>query len=430
MQGPLWVLFYVCVLYNDPMKTQNTTQTFRRPKVELLAPAGGMEQLEYALHFGADAVYSGGTRFGLRTRANNFDEEHLREAVNKVHAAGKRMFVTVNIVMHNEDIEALADYARLLEDIGVDAAIVSDMGALGILKKYAPSVAIHVSTQASVANYETACMWHELGASRVVLARELSLEEIRSIRAHVPDDLELEVFVHGAMCMSYSGRCLISNYLTNRDANRGHCTQPCRWNYVLMEKTRPGKYFPVQEDEHGTYLMDSRDMRMLDHLDELLDAGVDSLKIEGRMKGAYYVATVVNAYRHVLDGDAVEEYLPELERVSHRPYSTGFFFGPANQTYDEAEYLQTHDLCATVTRMEGDRLVVQQRNRFFTGDEIEVLSPGSPVRKFIVSGLKTEWGELVDMANKAMDTYTMDAPFELMTGDILRRKRTEEGVKG
>lgn len=389
-----------------------------------------MEQLEYALHFGADAIYTGGTRFGLRTRANNFDEAQLREATAKVHAAGKKIFITVNIVMHNEDIEELAAYAELLEDIGVDAAIISDLGALRIFREHAPSVAVHVSTQASVANYQTACMWHELGAKRVVLARELSLEEIRTIRAHVPNDLELEVFVHGAMCMSYSGRCLISNYLTNRDANRGHCTQPCRWNYVLMEQTRPGKYFPVQEDEHGTYLMDSRDMRMLDHLDDLINAGVDSLKIEGRMKGAYYVATVVNAYRHVLDGEPAEEYLPELERVSHRPYSTGFFYGPANQTYDEAEYLQTHDLCATVVSCEGGRATVAQRNRFFTGDEIEVLSPGRPVRAFVVSGLRTEWGELVDSANKATEIYTIDAPFEMHFADILRRKRTDENVKG
>lgn len=404
--------------------------SLKRPKIELLAPAGGMEQLEYALHFGADAVYTGGTRFGLRTRANNFDEQHLREAVQKVHEAGKKIFITANIVMHNEDIEALSEYAALLEDIGVDAVIVSDLGALAIFKENAPSVAIHVSTQASVANYQTARLWYELGAKRVVLARELSLEEIREIRAHVPDELELEVFVHGAMCMSYSGRCLISNYLTNRDANRGHCTQPCRWNYVLMEQTRPGKYFPVQEDEHGTYLMDSRDMRMLDHLDELIDAGVNSLKIEGRMKGAYYVATVVNAYRHVLDGAPAEEYLPELERVSHRPYSTGFFFGPANQTYDEAEYLQTHDLCATVVACEGGRITVKQRNRFFVGDEIEVLSPHEPVRAFTVANLRTEWGELIDVANKATEIYSFDAPFDLHPADILRRKRVDESVKG
>lgn len=404
--------------------------SYKRPKTELLAPAGGMEQLEYALHFGADAIYTGGTRFGLRTRAQNFDELELREATRKVHEVGKKIFITANIVMHNEDIEALAAYADLLEDIGVDAVIISDLGALRIMREHAPSVAIHVSTQASVANYQTARMWHELGAKRVVLARELSLEEIRTIRAHVPDDLELEVFVHGAMCMSYSGRCLISNYLTNRDANRGHCTQPCRWNYVLMEQTRPGKYFPVQEDEHGTYLMDSRDMRMLEHLDDLIEAGVDSLKIEGRMKGAYYVATVVNAYRHVLDGAPAEEYLPELERVSHRPYSTGFFYGPANQTYDEAEYLQTHDLCATVVSCEDGRLTVHQRNRFFVGDEIEVLSPGQTVRAFKVSGLRTEWGELIDVANKATEVYSMDAPFEMQPADILRRKRHDEAVKG
>lgn len=389
-----------------------------------------MEQLTYALHFGADAVYTGGVRFGLRSRASNFSDEELHEATRLVHEVGKKIFITVNIVMHNHDIEELAAYARLLEDIGVDAVIISDLGALQVFKEHAPSVAIHVSTQASVANYQTALMWYNLGAKRVVLAREMSLAEIRELRAHVPDDLELEVFVHGAMCMSYSGRCLISNFLTNRDANRGECTQPCRWNYVLMEETRPGKYFPIEEDGHGTYLMDSRDMRMLEHLDELRDAGVNSLKIEGRMKGAYYVATVVNAYRHVLDGAPAEEFLPELERVSHRPYSTGFFFGPANQTYDQAQYLQTHDLCATVLSCAEGRAQVQQRNRFFLGDEVEVLSPSAPVRTFNVSGLRNQWGEMVDMANKATETYEIDAPFEMAPGDILRRKRTEENVKG
>lgn len=398
--------------------------------LELLAPAGGFEQLEYALHFGADAVYMAGKQFGLRVRADNFDHDGLQQATDMVHTAGKRAFVTVNALMHNEDLIPLVDYIQELNEIGVDAVIVSDLASLSVVKEHAPDLTIHVSTQASVTNYRTVQMWHELGAKRIVLARELSLGEISDIRDHISDDVELEVFVHGAMCMSYSGRCLISNYLNNRDANRGHCTQPCRWNYALVERTRPGKYIPLEEDSRGTYVMNSKDLMMLDHLDDLRQAGVDSLKIEGRVKGAYYVATVVNAYRQVLDGAPVEVFLPELDKVSHRPYHTGFFYGPADQTMDEAEYLQTHDLVGRVLSWDGQssRITVQQRNRFWAGDELEVLSARHPVRSFVVSDLRTEWGELTDVANRATDTYTMECPFEVAPLDLLRKKRSEESV--
>jgi putative protease len=440
--------------------------------MELLAPAGGFEQLEYALHFGADAVYLAGERFGLRQRADNFTHEKLKEAVELTHRKGKRVFVTINALMHPDDLESLAEYAGWLEDVGVDAVIMSDLGALSIVREVAPDLCIHVSTQASVTNARAALQWQELGASRVVLARELTLAEIADIRKEVGDKLELEVFVHGAMCVAYSGRCLISNYLNNRDANRGHCTQPCRWEYALVERTRPDKYIPIEEDARGTFLLSSQDLMMIEHLDELRAAGVDSLKIEGRVKGAYYVATVVNAYRQVLDGANPQDFLSEMERVSHRPYHTGFFFGAPDQTYDEVEYTQTHDLVARVLACEKEtypdecvfdgeddgidriteveisseheehgfkvedncienradtfwRVTVQQRNRFWVGDELEVLSPAQPVRILAVDDLRTEWGGLTDCANRATDTYTLRSPYPLRPLDLLRRARED-----
>lgn len=397
--------------------------TKQNSKPELLAPAGGAEALDYALRFGADAVYTGGEKFGLRTRADNFDQEGLAAAVNRTHEAGKKLYVTVNAIMHQSDLEPLRSYVRTLESLGVDAVIVSDLGALSIVREEAPQLKVHVSTQASVANAAAARQWYALGARRIVLARELSLEEIAALRADVPDDLELETFVHGAMCMAYSGRCLISNYLNNRDANRGHCTQPCRWNYVLMEETRPGKYYPIVEDERGTYVMDSRDLCMIDHLDALREAGVNSFKIEGRMKGAYYVATVVNAYRRVIDGEDPAQLRAELEAVSHRPYGTGFFFGPAAQTYDDAHYIQTHDLAATVISCGEGRALVRQRNKFLLGDALEILSPSQPVRSVTVRDLRDESGALSDAANRANDHYSFACDEIIPTGAILRKAR-------
>lgn len=402
---------------------------------ELLAPAGGIEQLRYALHFGADSVYLAGERFGLRTRADNFTHEQLQKALALTHEAGKRLFVTVNALMHNQDMGPLAEYLQELERFGADAVIVSDLAAIRLVQEHAPHVAVHISTQASCANYGAAQMYYEMGAKRVVLARELSLEEIRYIRQQVPDDLELEVFVHGAMCMAHSGRCLISNYLVNRDANRGHCTQPCRWNYALVEETRPGVYFPVEEGGGGTFLMNSKDLMMLDHLDDLILAGVDSLKIEGRVKGAYYVATVVNAYRQVLDGAPADVFLSELERVSHRPYHTGFFYGEADQTFGDDDYLQTHDLIATVLSCEPCgpdryRVTVQQRNRFFEGDVLEVLTPSRPVRTVTVCSLCNEDGVAEQMCNRAMAHYTFESDIDLKVMDILRKEREDERVKG
>ncbi len=308
---------------------------------ELLAPAGGREQLHAAIRYGADAVYLASENFGMRACAAYFALADLLDVVRVAHAAGVRVYVAANVLMNADDLAALPAYFEALEEAGVDAAIVGDLGAARLLARHAPHVALHVSTQASVANAEAAHVWHDLGAQRVVCAREMSLAEITRMRADMPSDMQLEAFVHGAMCMAVSGRCLISSYLTGRSGNKGHCTQPCRWNYVLEEEKRPGEYFPVEEDEQGSFIMNAKDLNMLAHVHELAAVGVDALKIEGRNKKAFYVATVVNAYRRVLDGADATALAAELETVSHRPYSTGFYFGEAQQAPDYDGYEQT-----------------------------------------------------------------------------------------
>ena len=379
-------------------------------KPELLAPAGGMEQLAYALYFGADAIYLACDKFGLRQRAQNFSLEELPGAVKLAHEWNARVFVTCNAYAHDKDLEELPAYARALEEAGVDAVIVSDLGVLSIIKQYAPSVALHISTQASVSNAEAAKVLYGLGARRIVCAREMSLEEIAQLKRSIPEDMEVEVFVHGAMCMAISGRCLISDYLTGRSANQGHCVQPCRWEYVLEETSRPGQYFPIEEDESGTYLMNSKDLNMLEHLDKLIEAGVDSIKIEGRVKKAFYVATVVNAYRHVLDGENPELWASELETISHRPYSTGFFFGEAKQSCSADIYTQLYDwvgeVKTSVPRNDGRFDVeVYCRNRFYLGDTLEVLSPYASLFSLTVEGLCEVFADGVhvpcEIANKA-----------------------------
>lgn len=400
-------------------------------KPELLAPAGGFEQLAFALHFGADAVYLGGRKFGMRTRADNFSEEELATAVEMAHDAGAKVHVTVNVLIHEDDLPELAEYLHLVEDAGADAVIVGDLATLDFARRETPKLDIHVSTQMSCANSRAANLYHELGAKRIVLARELTLEEIAAIRKAVDPDLELEVFVHGAMCMAWSGRCLISNHLNGRDANRGHCTQPCRWTYTLEEEKRPGIHFPIEEDESGSFILSSKDLMMLEHLDELAEAGVDSIKLEGRVKGAYYVATVVNAYRQVLDGASVADFLPELDAVSHRPYHTGFFYGKPDQSHDAAEYSQNRLFVGTVASCrQGSeayavgayRVKFVQRNRFERRDELEVLSPGQPPRAFTVEHLYTELGQETDAASKTCEIYELECPFELQPQDILRKR--------
>lgn len=403
---------------------------------ELLAPAGGWEQLKYALYFGADAVYLACDRFGLRQRAQNFSLEELPEVVAYTHERGARVHVTCNVYAHDNDLVDLPGYAKALEAAGVDAAIVSDLGVMSVLRQYAPSVEIHVSTQASISNVEAARMWYNLGARRVVCAREMSLEEIAAFKAALPEDMEVEVFVHGAMCMAISGRCLISDYLAGRAANQGHCVQPCRWNYVLEEPSRPGEYFPIEEDETGTHIMNSKDLNMLSHIDDLIRAGVDSIKIEGRVKKAFYVATVVNAYRHVLDGEDPVLWEAELDTISHRPYSTGFFYGSAQQSTHDDVYIQRYDWVAqgqaSVKAEEGWTVTVTCRNRFYEGDALEILSPHAEVRTITVRNLREVFDAAEvssDLANKAMGCYRFESEEEVHPFDILRVKRKDVARK-
>jgi putative protease len=355
--------------------------TAERKKPELLAPAGDWEKLQMAVLYGADAVYLAGTSFGMRSFAGNFSDEELPRAVDFAHRHGVKVHATVNTMPRSGEVDRLPEHLEKLNDAGVDALILADLGAFTLAGKYAPRCQRHISTQQSIANYACAQAWFDLGAQRVVLARELGMDEIREIRRRVDPALELETFCHGAMCVSYSGRCLLSNYMTGRDSNRGACAQPCRYQYALMEEKRPGEYFPVFEDEKGTYIMNSRDMCMIDHLDDLMDAGVDCLKIEGRAKSAYYAAIVTGAYRHVLDDVAAGRpvdpvWRDEVEKVSHRHYSTGFFYGQPGQFYEDARYIRDWQICAVVTDCTPEGLAtLSLRNKFACGDQVEVVGP-------------------------------------------------------
>ncbi len=352
-----------------------------RKKPELLAPAGDWEKLQMAVLYGADAVYLAGTSFGMRSFAGNFSDEELPRTVDFAHRHGVKVHATVNTMPRSGEVDRLPEHLERLNDAGVDALILADLGAFTLAGKYAPRCQRHISTQQSIANYACAQAWFDLGAQRVVLARELGMDEIREIRRRVDPALELETFCHGAMCVSYSGRCLLSNYMTGRDSNRGACAQPCRYQYALMEEKRPGEYFPVFEDEKGTYIMNSRDMCMIDHLDDLMDAGVDCLKIEGRAKSAYYAAIVTGAYRHVLDDVAAGRpvdpvWRDEVEHVSHRHYSTGFFYGQPGQFYEDARYIRDWQICAVVTDCTPEGLAtLSLRNKFAAGDAVEVVGP-------------------------------------------------------
>ena len=352
-----------------------------RRKPELLAPAGDMEKLRMAVAYGADAVYLAGTSFGMRAFAGNFAPDELREAVRFAHSRGVRVHVTVNTMPRCDELKALPAHLETLNDAGVDALIVADLGVFTMAGKYAPACERHISTQQSVANAACAQAWYDLGAKRVVLARELSLAEIRAIREAVSPALEIEAFAHGAMCVSYSGRCLLSNYMTGRDSNRGECAQPCRYQYALMEEKRPGEYFPVFEDAKGTYIMNSRDMCMIDHLDDVMDAGIDCIKLEGRAKSEYYAAIVTGAYRHVLDavwaGEPIDPaWRDEVEHVSHRHYSTGFYYGQPGQFTDDARYLREWQVVAVVERCDADGVAtLSLRNKFAAGDAVEIVGP-------------------------------------------------------
>ena len=396
--------------------------------LELLAPAGDRERLLMALRYGADAVYLAGRQFGMRSAAVNFSDEGLREAVRLAHAQGARLYVTCNTLPREEELKALPPYLEFLQDAGVDALIIADLGVMALAKRHAPKVARHVSTQLGVINSATANVLYELGADTVVLARETPLEDIRKIRANTPPELRIEAFVHGAMCVSFSGRCLLSNYLTGRDANRGQCAQPCRWKYHLVEEKRPGQYFEISEDG-GTHIMNSRDMRMIEHLPALIDAGITSFKIEGRMKSAYYTAVVTNAYRQALDaairGEALDPlWVEETEKVSHRPYSTGFYFGEPGEYYADATYFTQTDVAAVVEHCDAEgNAVLTQRNKFSRGDELELLLPGGKPVKFIAERIWDAEGNEIPDTRRAMMEFRMRLPVAAPELSILRKYR-------
>ncbi len=402
--------------------------TMNRP--ELLSPAGDLERLDTALHFGADAVYVGGPKLQLRAGTVGFTMDDLKTAAERVHAAGKKLHVTVNAFPTNAELDALPDYAQALKDCGADAAIVADLGAIAVMRKAAPDLPIHVSTQANCQNYMAARVYYDMGASRVVLAREMTLEQIAELRAKTPTELELEAFVHGAMCMAWSGRCMISAYLTDRSANRGGCAQSCRWVYHLMEEKRPGEYIPVEEDDSGTTILSSFDLCTLEFLDQLMAAGISSFKIEGRMKSPYYVATVTNAYRRQIDAlmngtstpELTDTLRKELDAASHRSYSSGFYFGAMKKhAPDDGVYQQDCKFVGVVKeRLQGGRVRVEQRNRVQVGDMLEVLSPNSFGLKITVENMTDAVGNPIDVAPVPLQRFDINAPETVGEGDILR----------
>ena len=400
-------------------------------KPELLAPAGDRERLEAAVAYGADAVYLAGKSFGMRSAPANFGEEELRDAVSYCHERGVKVYVTCNTLPRNQEFEELPSFLAACQDMGVDAFILSDLGVLALAKQVAPQVERHVSTQTGIVNYAAAQVCWELGASRVVLAREVPLSEIKGIRERVDPRLELEAFVHGAMCMSFSGRCVISNYMTGRDANRGECAQPCRWEYHLVEAQRPGQVYTLVQEEKGAYFFNSNDLRMIDAIPQMMDAGVASLKIEGRAKSAYYVACVTAAYRQAIDfawehpGEPLPaSILEETEKISHRPYSHGFYFGgEPGQTVDRSHYARGYELVAICLGREGDRLRLTERNRFFKGQQVDILQPGKPSLTASLDELFNEEGEPLEVAPHAEMTVYWKTDLPVEAGAYLRVKK-------
>ena len=401
-------------------------------KIELLAPAGDKERMLAAIHFGADAIYFAGKKYGLRAFAGNFELDEIKEAVELCHSHNVKAYITLNILAHNIDFEGLIEYIKYLESVHVDGVIVSDLGIATYVKKYS-NISLHVSTQANVTNKETALIWKSLGADRLVLARELSIKEIKEIKEAVGDEVEIETFVHGAMCVSYSGRCLLSNYLTNRDSNKGACAQPCRWEYTLLRKRLNDEgedYIPIEEDERGTYILNSQDLCLVNYIKELVDAGISSLKIEGRMKTAYYVGSVVNTYRRAIDNfynnkEADFNYVEELEKTSNRSFTTGFYFEKQNSiNLESSKYQQTHEFVAVVLEDSKDGYVlVEQRNKFSKGEELEILSTGESFNKtFIVDEIIDENNEVIYVVKRVQQHVKLKLDYPLFKGDILRRK--------
>ena len=403
-------------------------------QVELLVPASSLEVLKEAVIFGADAVYIGGDVFGLRAKAKNFSNEEMAEGVEFAHKRGVKVYVTANILAHNKDLPLAYEYFEELKKIGVDALIISDPGVFEIARKVWPEVEIHISTQANNTNYGTYNFWHKLGAKRVVSARELSMDELKELRENIPDDLEIETFIHGAMCISYSGRCLLSNYFTGRDANQGECTHPCRWKYHIMEEERPGEYLPVYENERGTYIFNSKDLCMIEHIPELIDAGIDSFKIEGRMKTALYVATVARTYRKAID-DYLEDpklyeknmpwYLDQISNCTYRQFTTGFFFGKPTheaQIYDNNTYIKEYTYLGIIGECKDGLYSIEQKNKFSVGETIEVMKPNGDNIEVIVKRIVNEKGIDVESAPHPKEMLWIDLGIELDRYDIIRRK--------
>lgn len=407
-------------------------------KVELLVPAGSLEVLKVAVDYGADAVYIGGQAYGLRAKADNFSIEEMKKAVKYAHAKNAKVYVTANIFAHNYDIEGMKAYFEQLKDTGVDAVLVSDPGIFMLAKEIMPDMELHISTQANNTNYLTYNFWYNMGAKRVVTARELSLVEIKQIREHIPEDMEIESFMHGAMCISYSGRCLLSSYFTGRDANRGACTHPCRWKYHIVEETRPGEYMPVNEDDRGTYIFNSKDLCMIEHIPDLLDAGIDSYKIEGRMKTALYVATVARTYRKAIDDylespkkyeEKMEWYRDQISNCTYRQFTTGFFYGKPDhesQIYDSNTYVKEYTYLGIVgEKNEKSRYAIEQRNKFSVGEEIEVMKPDGENVCVTVKGIWDDEGNQMESAPHPKQKLWIDLGVELDRFDILRRKEME-----
>ena len=408
-------------------------------KIELLAPAGDLEKLKIAVLYGADAVYLGGTSFGLRAKAKNFDEEQMKEGVEFAHAHGAKVYVTCNIFAHNEDFAELPAYAKFLKEINVDAVLVADPGVFSVIRETVPDLDIHISTQANNTNYHTALFWQKLGAKRIVMARELSAREIKGIHDNIPEDLEIESFVHGAMCISYSGRCLLSNYLTGRDANKGACSHPCRWEYFVTEKTRPNEYMPIVEDERGTFIFNSKDLCMIEFIPQLVEAGIYSFKIEGRIKTSYYVGTVVNAYRQAID-DYLNDpllyeqrkpyYLEQDSKASYRGFTTGFYFGKPSdkeQIYTTSSYIRTYDFVGMVLDYDKEKglALIEQRNKFVKGDEIEFMRHNGEFFKFNVEEMYDEAMQPVTQAPHPQQKLWVRVPQSVEAFDMMRREAAE-----
>ncbi len=407
-------------------------------KVELLAPAGDLDKLKMAIMYGADAVYLGGEAFGLRTSSKNFSLEEIKEGVEYAHKRGKAVYITLNIVPHDEDLVDVEEYVKALHAIEVDAVIVSDPGMFAIVKRTVPDIEIHISTQASVTNYETMMFWYSLGVRRIVLARELSFEEIENITKKIPDDLEIEAFVHGSMCMSYSGRCLMSNYMTDRDANRGDCSQPCRFKYHVVEEKRPGEYFPVIENDEGSFIFNSKDLCMIEYIDRLVKCGINSFKIEGRVKSSYYVATIIRAYRIAIDEYEKDpenyeynpKWLDEVKKVSHRAFTTGFYLdrSPKDaQVYSTSSYVRDFDFVGMVLDYDKSTGIatIEQRNRMFVGDEIEVFGPEKEFNTQIIKEMWNSKDEAIEVAPHAQQIITMKMEKDTDKYYLIRKRRED-----